>query len=236
MKKGSFIWTDLSSYNPIESVAFYKSIFDWDVNDLGGYALASKDSQAIAGVFETPEPLKRIKMPHFWMSYFQVDSTPATVERAKKMGARVEVDCTPFYSGEIALIRDPMGAGFTVYDGKKLDFKSNKKHGSIFRTELHVSNVQTVIPFYENLFDWKIVGHGFSRVYQIKNHEIYIKEFANEIKGKFEYWAISFYVNDLASVTDQIIKSGGLLISEEGSRNLMTDNSHEAFFYIQELQ
>jgi len=155
MKSSKFIWADLSTYNPSSSIEFYKSVFGWELSDMNKYYLASLGNEAVAGIFETPEFLKKIKMPHFWMSYFQVESTPKAVEIAESLGAKIELT-TDFNNGKIALIRDPQGAGFTVYDGYELHFPINQTNGTIINTELHVSNIQNVIPFYKALFNWNL--------------------------------------------------------------------------------
>lgn len=238
MKSGRFIWADLSTYATAPSIQFYKKVFNWKIKEEQGYHLAWDGDAYQAGIFETPDYLKEIKMPHFWMSYFQVSSVEKAVSIAREMQSIIEVDTTDFYNGKIALIRDPQGAGFTIYDGDNLYFQNSKDHGTIWRTELHVSNVQAVIPFYSKLFNWSIIevnANEYRIDAQNQEKSIGIKEFQNEIKGKYEYWVMTFIVQNLAVTTDLIIANGGTLITKEKTRNLMTDNSGEAFFYIEEL-
>jgi len=238
MQKGKFIWADLSTYNTETSIPFYQNVFGWDLRNVQEYNLASLNNKAIAGLFETPDFLKKINMPHFWMSYFQVESTSKTVELAKKLNAKIEVDTTNFYNGKIALIRDPQGAGFTVYDGSDLYFESSMDFGTFIATELHVSDIGKVIPFYSSLFSWELTKQSFNTyVVSSQNalNNISIKKFDNSIKGKYEYWATTILVNELQNTTQSILLHGGSLISQEGHKNLMTDNSGEAFFYIQQL-
>lgn len=236
MKSGRFIWADLSTYDTSSSVEFYENVFGWEVSNLSNYFLAKQGSRHIAGIFETPEFLKKIKMPHFWMSYFQVDSTPKAVDMVKSIGAKIEVDSTEFNNGNIALIRDPQGAGFTVYDGKELYFAEEAMHGSIIKTELHVSNIENVLPFYKALFDWQLIGSGndLQVSYDNVGSNISLRKISNAVKGKFEYWVITILVDKISVTTQKILKEGGSIISQEGHRNLMVDNSNEAFFYIQE--
>jgi len=234
--KGAFIWADLSTYNTQSSIDFYKAVFGWELNNMQEYHLASISDIPIAGIFETPAFLQKINMPHFWMSYFQVDSTPQVVELAKSLGAKIEVDSTDFNNGKIALIRDPQGAGFTVYEGEGLNFAAPGQ-SAVLQTELHVSDLDNVIPFYTALFNWQLKAID-SNTYQVQNdvadRNILLKQIPNDLKGKYEYWAISFQVNNLSQSASLIEKHGGSVITKEGSRILMSDNSQEAFFYIQE--
>lgn len=89
------------------------------------------------------------------MNNFAVDNGVRVSEIAKEFDeAKVELT-DDFYGGKIALIRDPQGAGFTIYDGGKLDSRKNKA-GHMLWNELHVSSTSSVIPFYERLFGWTI--------------------------------------------------------------------------------
>jgi len=236
MKKGDFIWADLSTYNLGNSIQFYEEVLDWKISEADKYYLASISNTTTGGIFETPEYLKKINMPHFWMSYFQVDSTEETVKLAQELHAIVEVKTTDFYHGKIALIRDPQGAGFTIYDGDGLYLSPSPKHGCINKTELHVSDINNVIPFYSKLFEWKFIKKSSAEyiVDQDNSNNISIKEISNHIKGKYEYWVTTILVDALHASTELIIKNGGSIIMEEDGKNLMTDNSGEAFFYIQE--
>ncbi len=233
MKKGEFIWADLSTYNTKDSILFYKSVFGWQISNDNEYYLAKIKDSPVAGIFETPDYLKKINMPHFWMSYFQVESVTKTVESAKKLNAIIEVDATEFNNGNIALIRDPQGAGFTVYDGTDLHMPSFKVDGTIIKTELHVSDLTEVIPFYSKLFGWNLKEIDDNILAENPNSNIQIHKIPNSLKGKYEYWVTTFLVNELEKTTNLILENGGHLLNQEQKRNLMSDNSNEAFFYIQ---
>ena len=175
-------------------------------------------------------------MPHFWMSYIAVDDALATAELAKEF-EKAKVELTDdFYGGKIALIRDPQGAGFTVYDGGKLNSKKLQT-GHLIWNELHVSDASWVISFYERLFGWAVTSGEPSGKFHVTNtdglHVADISVIPNELKGKYEYWVCSFAVDNVEQARQRIVKSGGNVVYDEGIRLLMHDNSGEAFFYIQ---
>lgn len=238
MKEGEFIWADLSTYDLDKSIPFYEKVFKLKMVNNGNYFVANNNYEPLAGIYETPDFFKKIRMPHFWMSYFQVNSIEKTVTLAEKLNAKIEIRSAEFYNGKIALIRDLQGAGFTIYDGKDLQLSRHKINGSIANTELHVSNVTKVIPFYSSLLGWEIINLKLNE-YQVKIKgalkEIYIREIQNLIKGEYEYWVTTIFIDNLKQYAKQIINEGGSLISEEENRNLMTDNSGEAFFYIEQI-
>ncbi|MEM8668166.1 MAG: VOC family protein [Planctomycetota bacterium] len=231
-----FVWADLSTYNPESSMQFYERIFGWQFHDSGGYFVAMQGLSEVVGLFETPAFFQKIKMPHFWMSYIAVEDAIATADQVKEFdGAKVELT-DHFYGGQIALIRDPQGAGFTIYDGGKLNCRSTGTNRLIWN-ELHVSNAATVIPFYERLFQWTFdaseSGDRFRIFDRQQEHIADILVLPNSVKGQYEYWVCSFAVDQLRETADRIEACGGGVVFDEGERMMMHDNSGEAFFYIQ---
>ena len=232
----NFIWADLSTYDPHKSKAFYKHVFGWQFHDAQGYHVAMHGTAEVIGLYETPDFFKKIKMPHFWMSYIEVENAHETAAIAKGFHkAKVEL-IDEFYGGNIALIRDPQGAGFTVYDGGKLNCRTSRA-GHLIWNELHVSDATDLFPFYERLFSWKIkVGKsdGHFNIYDSdKKHIADCQVVPDEIKGKYEYWVCTFAVDNLAKTIQQIEQAGGGIVMDEGQRILVHDNSGEAFFYVQ---
>ncbi|MCL6268162.1 VOC family protein [Flagellimonas myxillae] len=236
MKPNNFIFADLSTYTPKETMAFYETVFGWTYYEADGYYSAYKGNKEICGLYETPEKFKQMRMPHFWMSYIQVNSVERTVEKARELGGIIEmVDESEL--GKVALIRDPQGSGFTVYEGDQLTHtRTLNEPGTLIWNELHVSNAAKVIPLYKGIFNWTFEDQVHS-TYNIQNHQgehiADLMEMSNDDKGKYEYWVCTFGVENLDKTRDKILNLGGTLVSEEDFRILMTDNSGEAFFYIQ---
>ena len=63
--------------------------------------------------------------------------------------------------------------------------------------------------------------------------DIRMLEVPNKLKGKYEYWVLTFKIKDVATIYDRILKTGGQMIFEETDRILVSDKSNEAFFYIE---
>lgn len=170
------------------------------------------------------------------MNYIQVAEVATTVEKAQQLGAKVEVANEAFYGGHIALIRDPMGAGFTVYDGDQLRQSRQPAHGVVLGRELQVSNAAKVIDFYSGLLGWQFVEGAYPEQLEGYTSEgtkvAAVQELDNAVKGKYEYWVTVFGVRDMALAHDKIVANGGQLISDERYRMLFADHYGEAFFYI----
>ncbi|MEM8878817.1 MAG: VOC family protein, partial [Pseudomonadota bacterium] len=130
MAHGDFVWCDLSTFDVAGTRDFYGRLFGWSYDripqpDGSPYDVASINDVPQAGVFEMPEKFQKIGLPSFWMSYIQVDDAAAIVDLARQLGGKVEVGPIPYGEGAlVALIRDPLGAGFTVYQGSDLSVRA----------------------------------------------------------------------------------------------------------------
>lgn len=238
MNMNNFIWADLSSYHPTKTKQFYEAVFGWTYYNADGYLTAYNNDRQATGLYQTPPKFQEMKMPSFWMSYIQVDSVAETVEKARKLGAIIELVDTDNAIGGVALIRDILGAGFTVYEGNSLNSRTKNTENSLIFNELHVSDAQKAVAFYQELFNWnikKVYDNSFEVFNQNNEHIATINEIPNSLKSKYEYWICVFGVKDLKQTLKTIEGNGGNLIFDEGDRLLCSDGS-EAFFYIQNVQ
>ncbi len=233
------IFADLSTYSPKKTMPFYERVFGWKYHEGNNYFSAFLGNVEVSGLYETPEKFKQMRMPHFWMTYIRSEDVDATIDKAKRLGGIIELNYDIGDFGKTALIRDPQGAGFTVYEGDKLkNARTKDKENTLIWNELHVSDVIKIIPFYQSIFNWDILKKP-NGTYQVLNHKgehiVDILEIQNQYKGKYEYWVCIFGVESLATAKNRILENGGSLIDEESSRMLFTDNSGETFFYIKEV-
>lgn len=239
MKANNPIFADLSTYSPEETIAFYENVFGWKYYREYDYYTAYLDEKPVVGLYETPDKFKQMRMPHFWMTYIQVNDADKTVNSARDLGGIIEMEEEIYGYGKVALIRDPQGAGFTVYEGDSLtSTRTTDIPNTLIWNELHVSDINRIIPFYQGIFNWKIQknGMGHTSIYNMNNEHIAdILEIPNELKGKYEYWISNFGVQDLHDARKKILAYGGTLVIDEGERILLTDNSGQAFFYITQL-
>ena len=237
MSHGSFIWCDLSAYEPDQAKAFYASVFgwSWQTDQPGGMNIALRGATPNAALYQMPDKFIQMGMPSFWMSYIAVDDVAATVDLARKMGGKVELGPEEFPGGgRYVLIRDPLGAGFTVLEGESGSPVSTAP-GARAGHGLFVSNAQAVIPFYEALFGWSFgVDRGGVRPVQLSGKTLFhCHEIPDPaIRGKEEYWAILFAQS--APITD-ITRHGGTIEAEldlpEG-RAVMARDPHGAAFVV----
>lgn len=253
----NFVWTDLSSYDTAASLRFYEAVFDWKYFAMGrmeaepgdrfgmdqvNYHIATLCDQPTAGLFDMPPFFQKIKMPPFWMSYLAVEDIEAVVARAREIaGVIIDVEPTAFGNGTMALTRDPLGAGFTCYDGPSIDAKGDGSEcGRMVWNELITESIPAVEQFYREVLGFDLVednDHDGNRAKLINGagEEVAgIQEVDASIRSEKVYWVPFFSVDGLAEFTSRVNSAGGTQISKTafgGGLNsaIYYDNSGAAF-------
>lgn len=235
MRENNFVFADLSTYEITTSIQFYSHIFDWEYQDSGGdYFIATYNNQETSGLYETPKKFREMNMPSFWMSYIEVTNLEETVQIAKESGGIIELVDLTNEIGKIALIRDPLGAGFTIYEGDQLNSRTTSHPNTLVWNELFISDLSKVIPFYEKIFNWRILPskEGRAVITNSKNEEIAaIQEAPTSQKGKYEYWGVFFAVENIEKTKKKVLDNGGHLLYEGPHFTALSD-SFGAFFQI----
>ena len=238
MNNHTFIFADLSTYDLEVTMDFYHQVFGWEYHAAGNdYFLAYYHNKEVGGLYETPEQFRRMNMPSFWMSYIQVAGINETVTRAKALGGIVELVDSSQSVGKIALIRDPLGAGFTVYDGGQLHARFDQEPHTLVWNELFVSDLDRVRPFYEGLFSWRLEdAHPHRLLIKDSSGKSLgaIQEVSNELKGKKEYWGVFFGSKKPAEIIDLALKHEGKLLYQDAKIAALTD-PFGALFHISQV-
>ena len=137
MAKNKFVWTDLSTFDLSVARRDYERIFGWSFTGDDQYDFALDGQTPVAAIFPMPQKMVEINMPSFWMSYVGADDLEGKVKKAHSYkGVVIEVEPTHFDEhSRIALVRDPSGAGFTLYEGPDITPTSEvyRKGGALSR-------------------------------------------------------------------------------------------------------
>jgi uncharacterized protein len=152
-------WVDTSQPDPEASLPFYSGLFGWEFNNLmpegsgGDYFVGYIRGGDVAAVGTIPEGAPRVAT---WNTYIWVDSADEAATKALKAGGGVAAE--PFdvmQAGRMAVITDPEGAAFNVWQAK--DHKGAKivnEHGALNFNGLAVRDVEGAKAFYRAVFGW----------------------------------------------------------------------------------
>jgi predicted enzyme related to lactoylglutathione lyase len=116
-----FVHVELGTTDLEKAKSFYRSLFDWQLNDMdmgGGmsYTLINVGEGTGGGMMKQMVP----GAPSSWLAYVQVDDIRAATDKAKSLGATIMRDVMDVTDeGSLSIIRDPTGAALGLWQPKK---------------------------------------------------------------------------------------------------------------------
>ncbi|HET7140148.1 MAG TPA: VOC family protein [Arthrobacter sp.] len=118
---GAAAWHELHTKDYDAAVKFYQDVFAWETDVMSDtpefrYTTLGAGDSAKAGILDASGYLPA-EVPSSWHTYFAVESTDASVEKAIAMGATLvdPAEDTPY--GRLATLTDPTGAMFKIMQG-----------------------------------------------------------------------------------------------------------------------
>jgi predicted enzyme related to lactoylglutathione lyase len=159
---GTFCWPELATTDQTSGVAFYRKLFGWDVNDQTTgpgetYSMFQLRGREVGAAYTMrPEERQHGTPPH-WKAYVTVTSADDAAKRTQELGGKVLAP--PFDvmdSGRMAILQDPTGAVFQVWQPKKHSgARILREPGALCWTELATRDTAAAKKFYTTLFGWK---------------------------------------------------------------------------------
>jgi len=157
---GRFVWYEIVTPNPQQSIDFYTRLFGWtpktaEMGSAGTYTSFVAGSASVGGV-ETLDP-KLGTQPH-WISYITVGDVDDAAQRAIRLGGMVAKPPTDVPQvGRYALVRDPAGAAFCPFafsDEAPPETDGKPAHGTFCWNELLAPDPKSALAFYAEIFGW----------------------------------------------------------------------------------
>jgi predicted enzyme related to lactoylglutathione lyase len=112
-ESGCMVWNELATPDPSAAGDFYRQLLDWQPeSDATGYATIRLGDGLNGGI----RPLRDGEPPN-WLLYFTVPSVEEAVGQVREHGGEVLAGPLEGPAGTIAVVRDPQGAMFALYEG-----------------------------------------------------------------------------------------------------------------------
>ena len=110
---GALCWNDLVTSDAEASTRFYSELFGWRIEPVadGAYWTIYNGERTNGGLI----PLEG--MPEVWNVYFATDDIDATQSALEGAGGRVMVPPREVPAGRFAVVADPQGAVFCLFEG-----------------------------------------------------------------------------------------------------------------------
>ena len=215
---GAPCWAELGTTDVPKAVEFYTALFGWTVSpdpraEAGGYTLAWLRDAAVASL----SPLYAPGQPTAWTVSFAVLDADATTERAAERGGRVLMSPTDvFDSGRFAVLRDPAGALFSIWQPRAFPgFGRWDEPGAACWAQLATPDVATATAFYRALLGWSISddahphlsagGRRFGGVRDTTAADV-----PDEARA---HWLLYFKVPDTAAKAAQAVELGAQMLT-----------------------
>jgi predicted enzyme related to lactoylglutathione lyase len=121
---GSWLWNELWTHDGPAAMAFYKSVFGYDVEEMEGlggraYYLLKKNDVPVGGMLEI---LNKDIRPH-WVPFIRVDDLQVSLLLAMELGANILIEPTKeIRDGKVALLQTPSGEPLVL---QEYSFESN---------------------------------------------------------------------------------------------------------------
>jgi uncharacterized protein len=154
---GKFVWHEHVSTQPAKAQEFYKQLLGWqyEVFKPGefDYTVIQSGGQGHGGFPTVPEGT-----PSHWVGNVQVDSTDATVEKAKGAGGSIIIEPMDIPEvGRYAVIRDPQGGVVAAFEPSG---DGPMGQGVFVWDELGASDAGGAESFYGSVFGWTTKDMG----------------------------------------------------------------------------
>jgi uncharacterized protein len=158
---GTFCWPELATTDQKSAVSFYRSLLGWDVEELplgpgATYSMFKMRGKNVGAANSLDAQARARGVPPHWGSYVSVASADEAAKHAKALGGTALAE--PFDVmdvGRMAVLQDPTGAVFCVWQPKKhagVDILGEP--GSLCWTELTTRDTKAATTFYTSLFGW----------------------------------------------------------------------------------
>jgi len=121
---GCMAWNELQSQDPETAASFYAGLFGWEtepIEENGNVVYATIRNAGWMNGGIMPMTQQNDGAPPYWLPYFTVTSCEGAISRARELGGEAMVGPLDIGAGRIAVLRDPQGAAFAIYEGETDD-------------------------------------------------------------------------------------------------------------------
>jgi uncharacterized protein len=117
---GCMGWNDLQTSDSEAAGEFYRALFGWEPEPIyvdGQLVYTSFKNAGRQNGGYMPMSEDRGEAPSFWLPYFSVSSCDVTVDKARGAGGALLAGPMEVPAGRFAVLGDPHGAAFAVFEG-----------------------------------------------------------------------------------------------------------------------
>jgi len=250
---GTFSWPELGTTDQDGAKKFYSGLFGWTIKDtpMGPsevYTIFQKNGNDVGALYTLRAEQKGV--PPHWGAYVTVDDADASAAKAKQLGGTVVME--PFdvmEHGRMAVIKDPTGAVFCVWQAKQhIGASVLNEPNAMCWTELVTPDPAKAKEFYTKLIGWTTSEMPMKDggVYTLFNRADGVgagglMKTPEMMKGAPAVWMTYFAVEDIQAAVAKIQQLGGKIavppqmIPDVGTFTVAQDPQNAVFCLLQPL-
>jgi predicted enzyme related to lactoylglutathione lyase len=118
---GCMGWNELQTRDSQAAGDFYGGLFGWEtepIEDDGAVVYTTIKNAGFQNGGFMPMAEQHGDAPSFWLPYFTISSRDASLEKSRELGGTVFAGPLDLPSGKIAVLGDPQGAAFAIFEGE----------------------------------------------------------------------------------------------------------------------
>ena len=159
---GNFAWMELATTDQSAAKRFYGNLFGWTAKDspMGAgtfYTMFALGGRPTGAAFTMSAQERSAGIPPHWQLYIAVADADAAVRRAVELGGKVvHAALDVVTAGRMAVIEDPTGAIFSVWQAREHQgLGVYGENGALCWADLQTRDREKAKKFYGGLFGWK---------------------------------------------------------------------------------
>jgi hypothetical protein len=209
---GSFCWVELATTDQAGAKNFYAQLFGWTPTDnpMGPdevYTIFKLKDRDAAAAYTLRADQRQRGVPVHWSLYIAVADCDAAAKKATELGGTVLMQPLDVGSaGRMAVIQDPVGAVFSLWQPKGTPgIGVHNEEGAFCWADLLTQDRKKAEVFYSALFGWTVEKEG-DGYFHIKHGEHPIGGMPPSETlppGTHNQWSVYFHSENCIAKTEQ---------------------------------
>lgn len=218
---GTFSWADLSTSDVDAAISLYTELFGWEVEkedlpDGGVYAMARVGGKDAAAISPLQPQQAEMGVPPHWNVYVTVEDAEQAAKECEAAGGSIHAPAFDVMDyGRMAVISDPTGAFFCVWEPKKtIGAQVLGDKNTLGWCELLTGEPEKAVNFYCEVFGYGQQPFGDTGYTVLTRGETQI---AGVMKPPMEMpsnWGVYFITDDVDGAAAKTKAAGGQAFME----------------------
>jgi predicted enzyme related to lactoylglutathione lyase len=234
-------WIDTNRHDPGAAVAFYRSLFGWQVDDVmppeapGHYFTARLHGGDVAAIGSLPPDASPNPA---WNTYVWVQDADRTAKEVVAAGGSTVLEPTDVGdAGRMAVFTDSEGAQFSVWQARRHRGATVvNEPGSVNFNELHTRDLDAADRFYGAVFGWERIPVGDDFAWALPAYGDFLEQRTPGMRQGMKdmgapdrfwevvaslsivtgtavpHWSVTFAVEDTDAIAVRAVERGGRVI------------------------